>query len=302
MRAASTIPKGAQVTTSYMDTKGGVPLADRRRALQVSYGFKCGCARCKVGARAARGARGGRRAGWRGFVASAGRGARSLPSVSAACTVHSQVARCNQLCVRARVCHDPAPCGLRSRPPTPQLEESLPEDLQRRLESLHALSADGGAFDGLAAAAGAKDAAKLAAILARVQPEVDALNAALTDAKLPAGSLDRSVAAAAASGFLLNAARARMAAAAAAAEAAGGGEGAPAAAVEPADLLDLVEVLRVYQPGGATVLGTAADALNYTAAKHGTGSKEARAALELFLKVRPRRPARCMHLQDGGMV
>ena len=48
VRAASTIPKGAQVTVSYLDSKGGVPLAERRRALDAAYGFRCGCARCRL--------------------------------------------------------------------------------------------------------------------------------------------------------------------------------------------------------------------------------------------------------------
>jgi hypothetical protein len=46
--------------------------------------------------------------------------------------------------------------------------------------------------------------------------------------------------------------------------------------------------MRVYQPGGAGVLATAADALSYTAAKFGAGSSQAQAALQLFLKVRRR--------------
>lgn len=40
--------QGTQITVSYLDTKGGVPLVERRRALQVAYGFKCACMRCKV--------------------------------------------------------------------------------------------------------------------------------------------------------------------------------------------------------------------------------------------------------------
>jgi hypothetical protein len=54
VRAASLLPKGAQLTTNYLDTKCGVPLSERRRALQVSYAFRCGCARCKVRAGAGR--------------------------------------------------------------------------------------------------------------------------------------------------------------------------------------------------------------------------------------------------------
>jgi hypothetical protein len=48
VRAATTLPRGAQLTASYLDSKGGAPLADRRRALKVAYGFNCGCQRCKV--------------------------------------------------------------------------------------------------------------------------------------------------------------------------------------------------------------------------------------------------------------
>jgi hypothetical protein len=173
-----------------------------------------------------------------------------------------------------------------------QLEEKLPEELQQKLESLHQLSLEGGVFDGLVAAADAKDAAALSAIAARATAEVEPFEAALGAAGLQAGTLDRAAVCAGAAAFFMALQRAKMLAASAA-EASGGsdagaagGEGAPR--VDPIDLSDLVELLRVYQPGGAAVLATAADALSYTAARHGPGSEQAKAALQLFLKVRVR--------------
>ncbi|KAI8465649.1 MAG: hypothetical protein J3K34DRAFT_82288 [Monoraphidium minutum] len=219
VRAASTIPKGGQITTSYLDAKGGVPLAERRRALQVAYGFRCGCARCK-------------------------------------------------------------------------LEEQLPEELRQLLEALNAAAMPGGGlFDGLVEAADTGDAAKLRAMLDAASAEHARLTAALDAAALPAGTLDRAAATAGAANFLMALQRTKMAAAAAAeAAAADGGSGDAsggdaAIIVEPTDLLDLVEVLRVYQPGGAPVLATAADALSYAASKYGPGSEQAKGALKLFLKM-----------------
>ncbi|GBF93797.1 hypothetical protein Rsub_06129 [Raphidocelis subcapitata] len=218
VRAASAIPRGAQVTTSYLDSKGGVPLADRRRALDAAYGFTCRCARCK-------------------------------------------------------------------------LEEGAPEAVRAGIERLHGLCLPdaGGPFEGLAAATESLDSAALSRTLAAAAPELEAFHAVLDAGGFPAGSLNRVALSAGAASFFLQLQRAKVAAAEAAASAAapGGGEdgGGGGGGVDPLELFDLVEIMRVYQPGGAGVLATAADALSYTAAKFGAGSSQAQAALQLFLKM-----------------
>jgi hypothetical protein len=228
VRAASPIPKGAQVTASYLDTRGGVPLANRRRALNAAYGFKCACVRCR-------------------------------------------------------------------------LEESMPQELQEQIARLHALAAADGPFDELPAAVRASDAAALRAMLAAAAPEAARFEELCEAAKVPAGSLDRAALSAGAAGFFLAVQRVKMAAVAVEAKSACGGGGSEAVEVAPSDLLDLVEVFRVFQPGGPGVLATAADALSWTASKHGAGSPQAKAALQLFLKVpRPaggaRNPAKTLLL------
>jgi len=177
-----------------------------------------------------------------------------------------------------------------------QLEEAAPEALQRHLESLHAAALPdnpSGPFSNLAQAADKGDTAALHAILAAARPALDRLNSLLDEAGAAAGTLDRAALSASAAGFLLQHQRTKMAldavAAAAAAESDDGSGGGRAAAVQgavdPVELMDLVEVLRVFQPGGPGLLSTAGDALNYTADRHGPGSKQAQAALQLFLKM-----------------
>jgi len=48
LRAASNIPEGGELTTSYLGLAGGYPVAERRKQLSTTYGFTCNCARCKT--------------------------------------------------------------------------------------------------------------------------------------------------------------------------------------------------------------------------------------------------------------
>jgi hypothetical protein len=49
VRASEGLPKGAEVTTSYLGELAAAPLSTRRKALHGAYGFSCQCQRCKVG-------------------------------------------------------------------------------------------------------------------------------------------------------------------------------------------------------------------------------------------------------------
>lgn len=167
----------------------------------------------------------------------------------------------------------------------------MPAELQAQLSELHAASLPGGAFDGLAAASEARDTHTLTKMLDQITPRLEKLGA-LLDAdgvKAPAGSLERAVLSAAAAGFLLQAARLKIAAALSTespGDAKAESPGDAKVSLEPEELFDLVEILRVYQPGGAGLLATAADALSLVAGREGNGSAAAQAALQLFLKVR----------------
>lgn len=48
LRSALSVPAGEELTTSYLDVAGGLPLQQRRGLLQANYGFTCNCHRCKV--------------------------------------------------------------------------------------------------------------------------------------------------------------------------------------------------------------------------------------------------------------
>lgn len=48
LRVARPIPQGGEVTVSHLHELIFAPLQERRASLQLAYGYKCNCARCKV--------------------------------------------------------------------------------------------------------------------------------------------------------------------------------------------------------------------------------------------------------------
>lgn len=48
VRASEQLPKGSEITTSYLGELAAAPVSARQQALKGAYGFSCNCRRCQV--------------------------------------------------------------------------------------------------------------------------------------------------------------------------------------------------------------------------------------------------------------